>query len=180
MNCLHCDTPVDPKEAKHWRWVGWVVWGPAPSSPARVGKDLDEWDHVFHKDCFPEWLHNRNEFLQDLDRPVNACAYFQRTGSSMHGYYVRDGKKHACLASWTQADILNTALFPTVTGEFKLDHPELKVVVTNESALVEIFRDFLSKNGWLNEGWYEPRKPVVYKEEVLKKRRATYGSGPPE
>ena len=171
MKCLHCDTIVPPKDQKWWRWSGWSVYGNAPSASGREGKEKDLNDFLFHKDCFPEWLENRNGFLQDLDRPVNNCRFFERTGSSIHGYYVREGKKHACLATWLQADILGTNVIPTVIQNLRLDFDFVGVYITDPEAFIESFRNFLKKNNWFNEGWYEPRKEFVIKEEIANKHK---------
>jgi hypothetical protein len=186
MICVHCKCSIDSKELKVWRWAGWAVYGPATSSPAPPSKPReidrkvwetsirDEWDWSFHKQCFPEWIHNRNEGLQDLDRPVNSCVYFQRTGTSIHGYYVREGKKHPCLAAWTEYDVLDTALFPTQVEPFPIDLPS--VVVTVDNGFLLAFQSFLKKNGWLDSSWYLPRKEMVLKDDVamsMRLRQAT-------
>jgi hypothetical protein len=175
-NCIHCGFPADSKELKMWRWQGWNVKGAVPA-PARVGK-RDDYDMPFHKECFPEFLHNRDEGLQDLDRPLNACKYFVRTGTSMLGYYVRDEKKHMAVAYWTTYDICGTALFPTVIREMTLDFPYVKISIEQPHALLASFQAFLERNGWLEgEAWYEPRKSVVYKDAVLCRMKERFSSG---
>jgi hypothetical protein len=110
-------------------------------------------------------LDNRNGFLQDLDRPMNNCVYFQRTGSSLFGYYVRDGKRHSCYAGWLEADIYGYILFPTMPGDYfiekgesrsgakekmwhgvRLDYPYIKVIVSDPKQWIEDFRKFLHDN----------------------------------
>jgi len=168
--CLHCETIVAPKDQKWWRWAGWSVYGPSVSAVPRVEK-RDIWDWVFHKDCFVEWLENRNGGLQDLDRPVNNCRFFERTGSSIHGYYVRDGKRHACLSAWMEGDIFGYSIFPTTIEDAKLDFDFVSVTIKDNYAFLESFRNFLRKNNWYNENWYEPRKEFVIKNEVALKHR---------
>ncbi len=167
--CKNCKCPIDFRELKRWRWSGWSVSGYAPSAPPNEDKTLDGWDFDFHKDCFSEWLENRNGFLQDLDRPINNCLYFVRTGSSSHGYYVRDGKKHAVLASWTEADIGLSTLFESVAEEIKLDFDFVKIKVTDSAAFLRSFRAFLQKEGWWGTQWFEPRKQFEVKDVIAKK-----------
>jgi hypothetical protein len=176
LECIHCECPIDKKELKEWRWTAWRVGGGGMGTPHRApGVKRDNFDLTFHKDCFVEWLTNRDEGVQDIDRPVNACKYFQRTGSSMHGYYVRDNKRHACLGTWLQSDVWGQSLFPIYGGttELRLDFEYCRIVIDKPQEMLESFRRFLSNNGWL-EDWYEPRKPYKPKSDVADHRRAIH------
>lgn len=132
MICQHCSQPIATVDLKQWRWVGWVVSGTAP-----VARQEDpEWS--FHKTCFPLWLKERNQAMQELDRPINSNAYFVRE-KGMLGSYVRDGKSCSVKAEWLQMDIFGTNIFGI------------------KDTLLERFRIFLAENNWLNEDWYKPR-----------------------
>jgi hypothetical protein len=129
-----------------------------------------------HNDCFNEWRMNVERFNTELDRPANACVYFQRIGSSMAGYYVRDNKRHLCLADWKEAHIFGTFLFPPMVGKIceggeyiRVDYDHVKLVY-EPRLLLESFRAFLQKHGWFNETWFEFRKPIEYDYSVLNKR----------
>lgn len=171
INCIHCGCPVIKDDTRWWRWVGWSATGPADSSPPSPDNKKDQFDMLFHKQCFPEWLDNRNGYLQDLDRPMNNCVYFQRTGSSLFGYYVRENKKHSCFAGWLESDIFGNLLFPTIADNIRLDFPYIKIVIDDPHKWIGDFREFLRTNGWLNEGWYEPRKPFVEKDVQARLRQ---------
>ena len=169
--CLHCEVPIKPKDLKLWRWAAWSVYGPGDSAPQRdFGTKRDQHDWSFHKQCFPEWLANRNGFMQDLDRPMNNCSYFQRTGSSIHGYYIRDNKKHACVSAWTDYDIRGASITPTLVTEFTLDFDYIKVTVDDPNGFLNTFKVFLVKNNWL-DSWFSPRKEFVPKYEVAEKMK---------
>lgn len=177
MNCIHCNFPIDKSDLREWRWSGWTVGGTnvgghgTPSRPNGVKRDF--YDFTFHKECFPEWLYNRDGGMQDLDKPMNACIYFARTGSSMHGYYVRENKKHPVCAAWKDADIRGVSIFPTTVTEIPLDLPYVKITIDQPQTMLRVFQEFLNKHGWL-EIWFEPRKQFEAKLDVYKKMQDKY------
>ena len=47
----------------------------------------------------------------------------------------------------------------------------MQIVCTDNTAFMESFRNFLRKNGWMNEGWFEWRKEPIYPDAVIKRRQ---------
>ena len=106
----------------------------------------------------------RNLFWQELDRQLNTCDYFQRdfkSKNAMEGYYVRDGKKCWCKATWDGYSI-----------DWYAKHPkEIEDIPT--AFLVKEFKsfiNFLKVNKW-DENWYKPRERAV---KLAKKLWSSY------
>src|SRR5690606_32331306 len=120
----------------------------------RHDNKYDNWDFLFHKQCFGPWSIERQKAYEDLDRPMNACRYFNRIGSSMVGYYVRDDKKHLVLGWWNDYCVgKHNSLFPYTDLSTKLDKNHVRVALDDPNKLLAEFNEFLAKNNWLNNWW---------------------------
>lgn len=111
-------------------------------------------DSWYHHDCQKEHWSNVVTGLTHLDQPLNDCKFFVRDGHELHGWYERDGKRYP-QRLWAGL----------VTAHLESKKPGYGYF-TDCSGFVE----WLRENGWW-PNWWEGRRPEVYVEDVLKRRK---------
>jgi len=156
MKCEYCGTEIVAKDGKEFPNKKWLAGGET------VFLGSNSW---FHNDCQKERWQNIVTGFTYLDQPLNDCKFFVRDGSTMYGWYEREGKRYpnklwACLDAYH------------IESGYLTAHHESEVAEKGPGHYNDCsgFVVWLKENGWW-PNWWEGRKPEVYKDDVLKKRQ---------
>jgi hypothetical protein len=159
MKCEYCNTEILPKDGKEFPNKKWLAGGDT------VFLETNSW---FHNDCQKERWQNIVTGLTYLDQPLNDCKFFVRDGSSMYGWYERDGKRYP-QKLWACLDIyhLDCSSPGWITAYHENETNEKNPSRFNSC---KEFVDWLKENKWW-PNWWEGRKPEIYSEIVLNRRK---------
>lgn len=129
IRCKHCGKKINGEPAV-WRYRLTLLPNRSqPAPPKPHGIQWDRYDLLFHPECKGEWLTEHARALNEADRCMNSCRYFERL-NGMDGAYVREGQR-----------------FPT-SGEL--------VEFGENSGELGNFGEWLQRFGW-RDSWYAPR-----------------------